>query len=131
MRGGAAWLLLSEEALGLVLVVAAFALMFGLMRGRAFLGLVALIVLLPTMTLLVEEILGQLPPWVVLVVVVVVGLAILRGLASLVLGTRAAETMVGSLAADVVRLAVMLMILPVRMLARVARAGLNGFSRDH
>jgi hypothetical protein len=130
MRAGAAWLLLPEEALVLVLVVAVFALMFGLMRGWAFLGLVALIVLLPTAALLAEEILAGLPPWVALVVLVVVGLAILRALASLVLGTRAAETMVGSLAADVVRLAVWLMFLPVRMLARIARAGLNGFNND-
>jgi hypothetical protein len=131
MRSSALWLLVPEEALGLVLVAAIFALMFGLMRGRSFVGLVALIVFLPTLALVIEHVLGALPPWVALLVLVAVGLSIIRVLASLVLGARAADNMIGILAADVVRLALVCAFVPFRLLARAARFGLNGPGRGH
>jgi hypothetical protein len=128
---GRLWLLLPDEALPLVLVIAAFGVMFGLMRGRSFLGLVALIVFLPVLGLLLEQVLGALPPWVALLVLVAAGLSTVRALASLVLGARAADHMVGILAADVVRLALVGMFIPFRLLARAARAGLNGLGGRH
>ena len=127
-RTGALWLLLPEEIMGLVLVVAVFALMFGLMRGRTFLAIAALIAFLPVVALAVEAVLAELPPWVALLVLVAVGLAMLRAVASLILGGRAADTMVGTLAADVVRLAVTGMFLPFRLAGRAARAAFNGFN---
>lgn len=130
-RTGALWLLLPEELMGLVLVVAVFALMFGLMRGRTFLGIAALIALLPVVALAVEAVLAELPPWVALLVLVAVGLAMLRAVASLILGGRAADTMVGTLAADVVRLAVIVIFLPFRLVGRAARAAFNGINHRH
>lgn len=130
-RTGALWLLLPEELLGLVLVVAVFALMFGLMRGRTFLGIAALIAFLPVVALAVEHVLGALPPWVALLVLLAVALSFVRALASLLLGARAADHMIGILAADVVRLALVCVFLPFRVLVRAARAGLNGLGGQH
>ncbi len=127
-RTGALWLLLPEELLGLVLVAAVFAVMFGLMRGWTVLGIAALVVFLPVIALVAEHVLGQLPPWVALLVLLAVGVTMLRAVASLILGGRAADTMVGTLAADVVRLAVTCMFIPFRLAGRAARGAFNGFN---
>jgi hypothetical protein len=116
MRSSILWVLLPDEALPLLLVGAAVAVMLGLLRPRALVGLLGLCLLLPVIGAGLEVLLGQLPAWVSLLVLVGLGLALLRGLAALLIGTRAADTMVGTLAADVVRLVVMAVFgLPIRL----------------
>jgi hypothetical protein len=50
-----------------------------------------------------------------LLILAVLGLAILRALVGILLGQRAADTMVGSLAADLVRLSVSFLLFPFRV----------------
>jgi len=127
MRLGILWAFLPEELLALALVVAVFGVMLGLLSGRAFFGLLALIMFLPIVAAAIEAILGELPPWVSLLVLAFVGVALLQGLVALFLGSQAAATMAGNLAADLVRLALRLMFFPLRVVGWAARAALAGF----
>jgi hypothetical protein len=123
------WTFLPDEALPLLIVGVGLALMLGLISGRAALGLLGLLLLFPLLTPLVEALLGELPPWISLVILALIALAILRGLAALLLGARAADTMVGNLAADLVRLVVRLLLLPLRMGRWVVRMVNHGRGR--
>jgi len=115
MGWGALWLLVPDEALPLIVVGIGVALILGFITGRGALMLILALVLLPPLLgPFIEGVLGELPPWVSLLILAVLGLAILRGLVGLVLGQRAADTMVGSLAADLVRLVVKLLLFPFR-----------------
>jgi hypothetical protein len=71
---------------------------------------------------IVEGVMGELPPWIALVLLLVIALALLRGLAALVLGCRAAGHMVGILAADMVRVALLAVLFPFRLVWRAVRA---------
>ncbi len=123
MRWGVLWLLLPDEVLPLIIVGVAFALMFGLLSLRGAVGLIlALVVLPPVLAPFVEGVLGDLPPWVSVIILAVLALAILRGLAALVLGRAAAAEMVGHLAADLVKA---LVLLPLRGVRWVFRAMIN------
>jgi len=104
-----------DEALLLIVMGIGLALMLGLIGGRAALGILGMVLLLPLLSPFVEALVGELPPWVSLVLLAIVALALIRGLAALLLGARAADTMVGNLAADLVRLVVRLLLLPLRM----------------
>lgn len=116
MRWGALWMLVPDEALPLIVVGIGLALMLGFITGRAALTLILTFVLLPPLLApFIEGILGELPPWVSLLLLAVLALAILRGVTGLVLGQRAADTMVGSLAADLVRLTVRVLLFPFRV----------------
>lgn len=118
-------MLLPDEALPLLIVGVGLALMLGI-GGRAALGILGLLLLLPLLAPFVEALLGELPPWVSLVVLAFFALALIRGLAALLLGQRAADTMVGNLAADLIRLVVRLLILPLRMVRWAFRMVNNG-----
>lgn len=124
------WMLLPDGALLLVVVGIGLATILGLLRGGAafsLLGVVLLFALLgPFVEGIVEGVAGTLPPWMSLALLVVVGLVLLRGVAALVIGRRASDHMVGILAADLVRLAVVLVLFPFRLLVRIARAMGNG-----
>jgi hypothetical protein len=112
------WTCLPDEALPLLIAAVGLAMVCGLLRGRAALALLALLLLAPVLGALVESLLAQFPPWVTWLVLAGVGLSLLKGLAALLLGPRAADTMMGSLAADLVRLAVRLA-LPLLLLPLV------------
>lgn len=127
MRWGVLWMLLPDEVLPLIIVGVGLALILGLLSGRAALGLIlALVVLPPVLAPFVEGVLGDLPPWVSLVLLAFLGLAIIRGVVGLVLGQRAADTMVGSLAADLVRLVVRILFFPLRIVRSAFRMVSNG-----
>lgn len=126
MRWGAIWMLLPDEALPLLILGVGFTMILGLLRGRAALGILLMLLLAPVLAPFVEALMGVLPPWISLIVLAVVGLSILRGLAALAIGTRAADTMVGSLAADLVRLAMRMLIFPLRVLRWALGAAING-----
>ncbi len=113
MRWGVLWMFIPDEALLLIVLGLGFAVMFGLLTFRVALGLIVALAVLPPF---VEGVLGDLPPWVSLVLLAVIGLAILRGVAALLIGQRAADTMAGNLGADIVRLVVRIIILPLRVI---------------
>jgi len=113
MRSGVFWALLPDEALPLVIMVAGLLMILGF--RRAGLSILGAALLLPMLAPFVEALFGELPPWVSLVILAFIGLAILRGLAALLIGQRAADTMVGSLAADVVRIVVGILFFPLRV----------------
>lgn len=108
------WMLIPDAALPLVIVGVGLALMVGLVSGSTAFRFLGLIVLFALLSPFVEGVMGELPPWIALVILAVVILALLRGMANLVLGSRAAATMVGILAAEVVRLALRVLFLPFR-----------------
>ncbi len=120
---GLAWVL-PDEALVVLLVVAVLGLMLGLVSGRVVGGLLVLLVALPIVGGVAEMVLVQMPAWVTLIVLVAVGFAILRGIAALLIGQRAADTMTGNLAADVVRLVAAAVFLgPFRLVRWAIRMG--------
>jgi hypothetical protein len=115
MRWRLLWTCLPHEALPLLIVGVGLAMILGLLRGRAVLGLLALLLLMPVMGPIGETLLAQLPPWVAWLLGAGLVLTLLRRLAAFLIGARAADTMVGTLAADLVRLAVRLLCLPLRL----------------
>ena len=121
------WFFLPDEALPLLIVGVALALIIGLLTGRAALIILGLLILIPILTPFVEALLGAMPAWIALVILVIVAIWILRGLATLFLGSsRAADHMVASVAADVVRLIVVCLFLPFRMVGWIFRTISNG-----
>lgn len=121
------WMLLPDEALPLLIVGIGLALILGLVSRSAAFGLVGLMLLFALLGPIVEGVMGGMPPWISLVILAVVILVLLKGMARLVLGGRAADHMVGILAADLVRLAVRLMMLPFRAIYWAVRTvGIGG-----
>ncbi len=112
----ALWMFLPDQFLSLVIMGVGFMLILGLISGRTAFNTIALFVILPLVAApFIEALFGALPLWISLLIMVVVGLSILRGLASLFIGSRAADTMTGTLAADVVRLLVRCLFWPFRV----------------
>jgi hypothetical protein len=109
----------------LAVMGAGLALILGLVARRMALGIVGMLLLLSLLTPFVEAVVGDLPPWFSLVIMAFFALAIIRGLAGIVLGQRPADTMVGILAADIVRLVVAILILPLRAVRWAFRLGDN------
>lgn len=101
MRWSALWTLLPDEALPLVIMVAGLMMVIGF--RRAGLSLLGLALLTPILAPFVEALIAELPPWVSLIILILVGFSLLRGLSVLLIGPRATDHMVGSLAADIVR----------------------------
>lgn len=113
MRSEALWVMLPDEALPLVVMATGLIMILGF--RQAALSILGMVLLFPILAPFVEALFGELPPWVSLVIFAFIGLAILRGLAALMIGQRAADTMVGSLAADVVRIVVGMLFFPLRV----------------
>lgn len=116
------WMLLPDALLPLVIAGIGLALMVGLLSGSAAFRLLGLLLLCALLGPIIEGVMGDMPPWVGVIIFVVVILALLRGAASLVLGRRAADHMVGILAADCVRFAFRLLFLPVRAIGGLVRS---------
>lgn len=125
VRWGILWALLPDQAMPLAVMGAGLALILGLVARRMALGIVGMLLLLSLLTPFVEAVVGDLPPWFSLVIMAFFALAIIRGLAGIVLGQRPADTMVGILAADIVRLVVAILILPLRAVRWAFRLGDN------
>ena len=120
------WMLLPDGALPLVIVGIGLALILGLVSRSATFGLLGLMLVFALTGPIVEGVMGAMPPWIGLVILAVIVLTLLKGAARLALGARAADHMVGILAADLVRLAVVLLLVPCRLLWRIVRAMGNG-----
>jgi hypothetical protein len=101
MRWSALWTLLPDEALPLLIMVAGLMMVIGF--RRAGLSLLGLALLTPILAPVIEALIAELPPWLSLVILILVGLSILRGLSVLLIGPRATDQVVGSLVADIVR----------------------------
>lgn len=84
MHSGVLWALLPDEALPLVVMAAGLMMILGCRQTA--LSILGMVLLFPMLAPLVEALLGELPPWVSLVILAFVGLAILRGLAALLMG---------------------------------------------
>jgi hypothetical protein len=115
------WMLLPDGLLPLVIAGIGLALMVGLLNRSAAFGLLGMLLLFAILSPIIEGVMGELPPWITVIIMAVVVLALLRGVASFVLGSRAADHMVGILAADLVRLTLRLLILPFRALGGLVR----------
>lgn len=119
MGWAALWMLIPDEALVLIIVGIAFALMFGLVSGRAALGLVLGLVVLPILLApFIELVLAGLPAWASLLVLLALALALLRALVAIFLGQRGSAHFVAILAADVVKV---VFLAPFRIVRWVVR----------
>lgn len=96
-------------------VVGAVLLMLGFRRAGHFLFLMLIFTI--AFPLLWE----LLPPWVTLIFMTFIALVFLQILATFILGKGAADTMVGNLAADLVRFLVRIVILPLQIVRRILR----------
>jgi hypothetical protein len=114
------WLWLPDEALALVIIGIGLALIIGLIRGRAAMGLLGTVVLVLLAGPFIDALLDTLPGWMLFLLLLFVAVALFRGALSLLLGARAADEAVGNLAADVIRvgfrLLFLLLFLPFRIL---------------
>lgn len=118
-RTSGLWLLLPQEALPLLLIGGAFLVMFRIASLRAVLSAVVFFALLPIFSPIIEALFGALPAWVSLLFLVGMGFWCFQAIATTVIGRGAAEHMVGSLAADIVRFLVKAAFLPVRLVWRL------------
>ena len=116
---------LAMEAVPFLLIVMGLLVILGAIRPQRVIMLIVIVLFMPFIAAFVEELLTVLPTWLGILLLVAIGLAILRAIASAIIGRGAADQMVGILAADVVRLAlrmaVWLVAFPFRTLARAAR----------
>ncbi|MCZ2156412.1 MAG: hypothetical protein LC114_21325 [Bryobacterales bacterium] len=95
--------LLPGEFLVLVIALAGLGVMVGLVRIRAVGSLLGGIVLMLLLTPFIESFMASLPWWINLLVLVGLGWMLIQGFFRFVLGRGAADEMIGTLAADVVR----------------------------
>jgi hypothetical protein len=117
---------LSSQILQLGILLAGFTLMLGVLRIKAALGFIVVLVLVFLLAPSFAPSVKELPIWVLLPVLALVAIARLQGIVGLFLGRAAANEMAGSLAADLVRLAVMVLLCPlwiVRWLFRLLSPG--------
>lgn len=121
----ALWVWLPDEAMLLVIAGIGLALMFGFFRGRSAAGLLGAVILVLLAGPFIDALLDALPGWMLLLLLLWVALALFRWVLSLLLGARAANEAVGSLAADMIRagfrLLFLLLCLPFRILWWVFR----------
>jgi hypothetical protein len=95
---------LPAEVLPLVLVLGAGAVMLGLVRPSAVVGFVVLIALMPVVGAIAGSLVDLLPWPIHVLVFGLIGLAMVRAVLSLAIGSRAADGAVGRLAYDLIRL---------------------------
>lgn len=117
-----AWLPNEFMVLGIVLI--GFGLMVGLINGRRAASLLGFVVLLmvtgPFIDFLLDTFLALAPWWLLLLLAMLIAFSLLGALSRMLIGRRATDHMVGTLAADVVRggfrIAFGLVALPFRLL---------------
>lgn len=127
MGWAALWMLIPDEALVLIVVGVAFALMFGLVSGRGALGLVLGLVVLPVLLApFIELVLAGLPAWASLLLLLALALALLRALVAIFLGQRGSSHFFAILAADVVKAVVLVPFRIVRWVFRHLAAHAHG-----
>lgn len=109
--------LMPVEALPLVLVIAGLLFMVGMKRlgGALILFVLAYAFLLP----FAEPLMDLLPSWLLILITALFMFGIFRELVALLIGKGAADTMIGSLAADFLKLLIFFPRLAGRLLMRL------------
>lgn len=125
MRIEMSWTPLLLHLLPLLIVGVGVGLTLHLISLRRAFTLIGLLLPLLLLAPFAEALWRELPPWLALTLVTVLGLRLLQTVAGVVYGRRAADGLVASLAADLVRCVVRLLILPLRLVSRVVGAGLG------
>lgn len=98
------WWFIPVEALPLIVAAGGLLVMFRVITARRLLLFVAAFALLPVVIEPIIQIAFEvLPWWCLLVAVVIIATSAFRGIAALFIGERAADEMMGSLAASAVR----------------------------
>ncbi len=111
MRTTLLWGLIPDEAIPLLIVGGA---LLSIFVGRRVLGFVIPLLLSLLLAPFLEALVASLPWWLTLLMLLALGLALVRGALALFLGERATGHLVGSLATDVVRWGLrMLVVVPV------------------
>ena len=119
------WTLLPDEALPLVIAGAGLALLIGIITRKVAFHFIGMILLSLLLAPFIESFMSEIPLPITLLIMVLLGLSLLRGIASIFLGKEAASHLVGSLAADAVRLVLKALFLPFRLLWWCLREGSN------
>lgn len=126
MRLNALLWLLQYEAIPLVLIVGALLVILRVIRPGTLLLTVLGLALTPLLGPIFDLAFGLMPWWMVLLVLAAISMSFLRGMAALLIGPRAADHMVGTLAAGFVSGVLRgLFMLPIIVL-RAARAVTRG-----
>jgi hypothetical protein len=115
------WMLLPDELLPLFIVGIGLAVILRILRVKAAMAILGGLLLSFILSPFVDAIFDYLPAWVSVLVILCIGLVILRGLISLLIGRRAAEHMVGSLAAELVKGIFSLLLLPFKIIGMLLR----------
>lgn len=123
------WLFVPDEALVLLFMLAGFALMFGFRQVAAGLFVTALLcIILPPF---IEELMAQAPAWLSLLILVVVGIALVRGVMESLIGKRATGNVIAELILSVLRSFFWVLSLPFRLIIwAFTGARRRGFERD-
>lgn len=120
------WMFLPDEWLILAIVGIGLALILGLVNRSTAFRILGMILLFALLSPIIEGVMGEFPPWISLVILAVVVLYLLRGVANLLIGSRASDEMVGSLAADFVKLIGKSLLLPFYFIRWIVRRGRSG-----
>jgi hypothetical protein len=109
---------LPDEFLVLAIAGLGVGVIVGLVKGRAAMAFLGMVVLVIVLSPFVEGLVASLPGWMTLLLLVFIGFGLVRALAGMVLGRGAANEMTGSLAASAVR---WVFLLPFRLVGFVFR----------
>jgi len=118
MRLSAIWLFLTEEWMAYLAVGAFVLFLLGVARWT-MLAVLAAILAGPYLAPHIEEYVAGLPLWAIALLLAALALMVMKDIAALALGRQGAETMLGSLAADAVRLLIRAAVFPLRMVFRL------------
>ena len=120
------WFFVSEDTLPLVIVVIGFGLMTGLLSRRTAFRTLGSVILLVLMLPFIPLLLEMLPLWLLVVLALFVAMSFLQAILSAAFGSGAANEAIGTLLADVIRFAVRMLFVPVRLGFGVIRALFGG-----
>lgn len=115
------WMLLPDEFMPLLIAGIGLAVILRLMRVQAAMAIIGGLLLSFILNPFIDAFFDYLPAWISVLVLLCIGMAILRGLISLLIGQRAAEHMVGSLAAELVKGIFSLLLLPFKIIWMLLR----------
>ena len=121
MRSGILWLL-PDQLMPLVLVGLAIGVILGIVTGRTVMAFIVLLILSPILGGIAEQFFGSMPLSISLVILGIIGISVLRGIASLIIGSGASDEMTGQLAADFVRFILRCCIFPFRIVGWIFRS---------
>lgn len=113
---GTITMFLPPETYILLVVAAGFALILGARRIAAF--LLVMVVASIFLPVVIEPLLDAMPLWLLLIVGILAGLAMLRGIMELLVGKASTDHVVGELIADSIKWSLML---PFRLIGWVLR----------